>query len=89
MSTVALAKPVAKLNAEPCALMAVGNHNGELSDWQTSFQYGFKSFPFEVESAGNVADDFCIRFLALEILKLSLPIILLLAGTNPRLKDGD
>jgi hypothetical protein len=83
LSTVALDKPFDKVKAEPCKAVAVGNHNCELIALQAAFQYGFKTFPIEVESAGDVGDNFGVRLFGFKVGNLSLQIVFLLTRTHP------
>jgi hypothetical protein len=63
--------------------MAVGNHNCKLVALDAAFQYGFKPFAFEIESAANVGDNFGVRLFRFEVGNLSLQIALLFARTHP------
>ncbi len=74
--------PLDELCAEPREAVPVGTYNCRDSFFLDGDQKPLEPFPFEVESRGDVREDFEPRVLLLERLRLADEVVFLLAGTD-------
>ena len=88
LSTVGLNDEPDEFTSESRQSVAVGNHNMDAITPHCSFQNGFKTFTFEVESAANVFDDFGLRVLLLHEGDLPFKVITLLVAGHTAIADG-
>ena len=87
-SAVTFDKPKYEFVAESTEPVFVGNHN--LLDISTDcgFQYGSKTFPFEIEARADVFDDFVFWVLGPHEIDLSFKIITLLWARHTAIADS-
>jgi hypothetical protein len=89
LPTIELNNLFDEFNPKSCKSVSVGNHNVELIAAHCAFQKGCKSFPFEVETAADIFDNFSGGIFSPHEFDLSFKVVALFGTGDATVADGD